>query len=73
MSGHIPLQLSNYTPYTPIYQQNFGDWSRLLIPFWSSCFWKLGLVSSSEPTDSELQGYRGAGVAGLKSRKVVAT
>jgi hypothetical protein len=42
MSGHIPLPLSNYTPYTPIYQQNFGDWSRLLIPFWSSCFWKSG-------------------------------
>jgi hypothetical protein len=31
MSGHIPLLPSNYTPGTPIYQQNFGDWSRLLL------------------------------------------
>jgi hypothetical protein len=31
MSGHIPLEPSNYTPCTPIYQQNFGDWSRLLM------------------------------------------
>jgi hypothetical protein len=24
MSGHIPLGPSDYMPYTPIYQQNFG-------------------------------------------------
>ena len=24
MSGHIPLEPRNHTPYTPIYQQNFG-------------------------------------------------
>jgi hypothetical protein len=60
MSGHIPLPLSNYTPYTPIYQQNFVIEADCLCLSGVLASGNQGLVSSSEPTESQLQSYRGS-------------
>jgi hypothetical protein len=59
MSGHIPLRRRNYTPYTPI--------SSKISPIGADCLHlsgvllEIGVVGSSEPTDSsrKITGYQG--------------